>query len=75
MSGHLRTRAQYEHALRVVKQLEAKVKDGTATDEERDRYTAGCDHILVYEWAEQEVQHRRAKGRKAWWESKQESAS
>jgi hypothetical protein len=75
MSDHLRTRSQYERAVRVVRELEAKIKDGGATDAEKERYQAGVDHLLIYEWAEQEVQHRRQRDRKAWWESKQEEAA
>lgn len=44
-------RAMYDRALRVLRGLEAKIKDGTATDAERERYHAGCDHVLIYEWA------------------------
>lgn len=38
-------------ALAALRTLEAKVKDGTATEEERARYRAGCDHVLIYAWA------------------------
>jgi hypothetical protein len=41
----------YRRAVAAVRRLEAKVKDGTATDEERARYRAGCDHVLIYTWA------------------------
>jgi hypothetical protein len=42
----------YRRACRVVADLERRVKDGTATVAERERYQAGVDHVLIYGWAE-----------------------
>jgi imidazolonepropionase-like amidohydrolase len=75
MSGHLRTREQYERAKRVVADLELKTKGRPARPKDRERYHAGVDHLLIYEWAEQEVQRRKEKGRKAWWENQQKGAA
>lgn len=41
----------HRRALGVLRGLEAKIKDGTASEAERSRYSAGCDHVLIYEWA------------------------
>jgi hypothetical protein len=71
VSRHLRTRAQYDRAKQVVRELEEKIKGRPARPEDRERYHAGVDHLLIYEWAEQEVQRRKEKGRKAWWENQQ----
>jgi hypothetical protein len=38
-------------AVRVLAELERKVKDGTATEAEAERLAAGRDHLLVYDWS------------------------
>lgn len=53
MREFLETDAQYRAASRVVAELEAKVKAGTATPEDKARLDAGRDHLLIYEWAEE----------------------
>lgn len=38
----------------VASRLEARVKDGTASDLERARYRQVVDHLLVWDWCQQE---------------------
>lgn len=45
--------AMHRRACRVVSDLERRVKSGTATDADRKRYSAGVDHLLVFEWAQE----------------------
>lgn len=58
-SRYLSSRSQYEKAIEVVSHLERKIKAGTATPEETARYHDGIGHVLIYEWAEEEVEYRR----------------
>lgn len=53
MTKWLSNRDQARHAERVIAKLEGKIKDGSATDEDRQRYNAGVDHLLIWEWQEE----------------------
>lgn len=52
------TREQYEKADRISDRLEKKIKDGVATDQERERYRVLRDHVVIYELAEKGREHR-----------------
>jgi hypothetical protein len=49
-SREIRTEAQARRAEKVVSLLEHKVKRGLATPEELERYRAGTDHLLFWDW-------------------------
>jgi hypothetical protein len=46
----LETPEEVQQAQKVVSMLEAKVKRGIATPAELERYRAGRDHLVIYDW-------------------------
>lgn len=57
----LRDSSEYEIAKRVVAALEARVKDGTATEEEGVRYRSGLHSLITYEWCEAGAAEKRSR--------------
>ena len=53
MAGFINSQDQLRRATRVVSALHSRMQNGVATEEEVERYRAGVDHILIYEWAEE----------------------
>ena len=57
----LRDSSEYEAAKRVVAALEARVKDGSATNEESARYRSGLHAMITYEWCEEGSAEKRSR--------------
>jgi hypothetical protein len=55
-SREIRSEEQARRAEKVVSLLEHKVKKGIATPEEVERYRAGRDHLLFWDWLQPSYQ-------------------
>lgn len=47
---------QYKRSVRFLSQLAEKIKDGSATPQERERYRNGCEAVVC--WELEQLNHR-----------------
>lgn len=59
----IETAEQAIKAEAICSRLEAKVKAGTTTEEERVRYGDLLDYILIWDWQQQEKTYREQRAR------------
>jgi hypothetical protein len=53
MRGWIGSRPEYLRCVREVERLEKRVKGGTATPEERERWRNGVECLAVWDWMEE----------------------